>query len=209
MKDYTQALIPENTYHIFNHAVSNDNLFTCDRNYLFFLKKYAEYIEPVADTFAYCLMPNHFHFAVRIKDEDTLLGHFKERKTLPEFQTLAGLVSALVSKQFSHFFNSYTQSFNKKHERKGTLFRKPFRRLRIDSEQYLRELISYIHNNPIHHGFADTVHDWKYSSFESYFSDKASLLKRDEIIDLFSDKENFYTFHQKNMNGDLISEFEF
>ena len=69
MKNYTPILECDKYYHIFNHAVSNNNLFKNDGNYNFFLKKYAKYIFPIADTFAYCLMPNHFHFAVRIKKE--------------------------------------------------------------------------------------------------------------------------------------------
>jgi putative transposase len=137
MKDYTPALIPESTYHVFNHAVSTDNLFISDENYRFFLKKYTHYIAPVADTFAYCLLPNHFHFALRIKSERELAIYFKSigkqlDEKRPKFQTL----EKLVSLQFSHMFNSYTQALNKQCSRKGVLFRKPFRRLLIETDSY-------------------------------------------------------------------------
>jgi len=72
MKHYTPELVPDGYYHIFNHAASSENLFRNEANYRVFLKKYAEYISPVADTFAYCLMLNHFHFAFRIKSEAEL-----------------------------------------------------------------------------------------------------------------------------------------
>ena len=81
-------LEPDKYYHIYNHAVSKDNLFVKEANYHFFLKKYAQYILPVADTFAYCLMPNHFHFAVRIKDRSDIESIMR---TLPKFETLQGL----------------------------------------------------------------------------------------------------------------------
>lgn len=55
-------------YHIYNHANGREDLFLNDDNYNFFLKKYTFHISHVADTFAYCLMPNHFHFLVRIKE---------------------------------------------------------------------------------------------------------------------------------------------
>lgn len=55
-------------YHIYNHANGSENLFLNDENYNFFLKRYTSYIMPVDDTFAYCLMPNHIHFLVRIKE---------------------------------------------------------------------------------------------------------------------------------------------
>jgi len=63
-------LEPDNFYHIYNHAVSKENIFRSEENFDFFLKKYHKYISPIADTFAYCLMPNHFHFAVKIKSAD-------------------------------------------------------------------------------------------------------------------------------------------
>lgn len=72
MINYYETLEPDKYYHIYNHAVGQDNLFNTDENYRFFLEKYAHYIIPVADIFAYCLLPNHFHFAIRIKPEDEI-----------------------------------------------------------------------------------------------------------------------------------------
>ena len=123
----------------FNHAVSNDRLFKNDGNYTFFLEKYIRYVIPVTDTFAYCLMPNHFHFALRIKEEkeiDVLM------RTFPKFQTLVKLdYEGFISKKFSNLFSSYAQAFNKQQNRQGTLFRKPFRRLLINSDEYFRQII--------------------------------------------------------------------
>ncbi len=31
----------------------------------YFLNQWAKYIEPVAGTYAYCLLPNHFHFLIK------------------------------------------------------------------------------------------------------------------------------------------------
>ena len=47
-------------YHIYNRGNNRENIFLQERNYAYFLKLYARHIEPVADTFAYCLMRNHF-----------------------------------------------------------------------------------------------------------------------------------------------------
>ena len=54
-------------YHIFNRGVIGENIFREERNYLYFLRLYGKYIEPIADTFAYCLLRNHLHLLVRIK----------------------------------------------------------------------------------------------------------------------------------------------
>jgi hypothetical protein len=55
-------------YHIYNRGNNGETLFCEDRNYPYFLELYAKYIEPVAETYADCLMSNHFHLLVRIKD---------------------------------------------------------------------------------------------------------------------------------------------
>ena len=57
-------------YHVYNRGNNGETLFCEERNYPYFLKLYAQHIEPVAEAYAYCLMPNHFHFLVRIKDKD-------------------------------------------------------------------------------------------------------------------------------------------
>lgn len=56
-------------YHIYNKGVNNCDLFFEPTNYEHFLKLYDTYISPVADTYAWVLMKNHFHLLVRIKEE--------------------------------------------------------------------------------------------------------------------------------------------
>ena len=58
---YTEPLHPGKVYHIFNHAVATDVLFKSERNYQYFLQQWTKYAEPVVDTFAWALLPNHFH----------------------------------------------------------------------------------------------------------------------------------------------------
>lgn len=62
-----EPLQPDTSYHIFNHANGFENVFRKEENFYFFLEKYRLYISPIAETYAYCLMPNHFHLVVRIR----------------------------------------------------------------------------------------------------------------------------------------------
>ena len=62
------VLEPGSIYHIYNHAVGKENLFLSPDNYSYFLKRYQFFINPVADTYVYCLMLNHLHFLVEVKD---------------------------------------------------------------------------------------------------------------------------------------------
>jgi hypothetical protein len=54
-------------YHIYNRGTNGENIFREKRNYHHFLNLYARHVVPVADTYAYCLLRNHFHVLVRIK----------------------------------------------------------------------------------------------------------------------------------------------
>ena len=55
-------------YQIYNRGIDRGRIFFEERNYRHFLRLYGRHVTPIADTFAYCLLPNHFHFLVRIKD---------------------------------------------------------------------------------------------------------------------------------------------
>src|SRR5690554_2607279 len=116
MQDHSVHFQPDGVYHIYNRAIGHEKLFLSDANYLFFMRQYGVYLNAVADTFCYCLMPNHFHLLVRMKPESALKTVFIEklenRKKAPQeenlqgFENLGGLLGGLISKQFSNFFNS-------------------------------------------------------------------------------------------------------
>lgn len=186
-------------YHIFNHAVGSEKLFRNDENYNYFLKKFNEYISPIASTFSYVLIPNHFHFLIELKDKKELYESYRileSNKELPRVKPETELdFEKFVMQQFSNFFNCYTKSFNKKHNRKGALFIDYLRRTLISDEEYLRNMVLYIHQNPIHHKMCNKLEDWKYSSYNSILSEKLTLLEREEVINWFGDLENFIFMH--------------
>lgn len=186
MINYKEELEPECTYHIYNRAVGKDKLFSNDENYKFFLKRYRYYISPFADTFCYCLMPNHFHLLIRIKREAELKSLMNKNHKAPEFCSL----------QFSNFFNSYSRAFNKQEKRKGVLFMRPYNRKRISDMDYFRKAVLYIHLNPVIAGLCSKPIEWRHSSYKSLLTDSATLLKREEIVEVFGDKENFKYAHE-------------
>ncbi len=196
-----ESLLPGCLYHIYNHSNGNELLFKNDNNYLFFLARYTKFISPVADTFVYCLMPNHFHVLVQIKNEADIILEFNGKKAQEKYDKLElqsekeKFVSLYVSKQFSNLFSSYSQAFNKMYNRMGSLFMKNFKRKIVNDDDYLLKLINYIHLNPVSHNFVQKPEDWKYSSYNSILSKKPTLVKRGEVIELFGDVENFKFCH--------------
>jgi REP element-mobilizing transposase RayT len=158
-----QPLVPGHYYHIYNRGNNRENLFREVRNYRYFLELYAHHVYPVADTFAYCLMSNHFHFLVKIKTEDETV------KTSQVSENCE--VSFKPSQHFSNLFNAYTKAINKAYGRTGSLFQERFGRIEVTSERYYTSLIFYIHANPQKHGFADDFRTWPWSSYNALVTD--------------------------------------
>jgi putative transposase len=197
MQNKTEILTPESTYHVYNRANGSEMLFLSEENYRYFLMKYQQYIAPIADTFCYCLMPNHFHFLLRIKPEKELIMYFQARQNHQGFQNLDGLSKGL-SNQFSNLQNAYSKAFNKMYCRKGSLFMHPFKRKRINGSEHLKQLILYIHNNPIKAGLCKAASDWKYSSYATILSGETTFLKREDTITWFENAWNFKHIHVKH-----------
>ena len=138
-------------YHIYNRGINRENIFIEARNYPYFLQLYARHIGPVVETYAYCLLKNHFHLLVKIKEgpEDP---NEDPKGLLRPLGSRSGRSEA--SAAFSNFFNAYAKAINKAYHRTGTLFETPFRRIEVTSDRYFVRLVHYIHWNPQKHGFA-------------------------------------------------------
>lgn len=185
---------PGNIYHIYNHGNASDLIFREDTNYQFFLKRYRKYIPAIAETYAYCLMPNHFHLLVRLKNGKELIPFLTNKypETDPRsFENFAGL----FSNQLKNFLISYAKAFNKMYSRRGSLFPDNLNRNLVDSEEYFFYALRYIHLNPVHHGFTNKPEEWLYSLYNSYLSDKPTLLKRSHIMKWFGGREAFIKYH--------------
>ncbi|MBN2530587.1 MAG: transposase [Deltaproteobacteria bacterium] len=81
---------------------------------------------------AYSLMPNHYHLLIR-----SPLGN--------------------VSDAMKHLGATYTQSFNRRHGRDGTLFRGRFKSQLVKKQAYLTYLAAYIHLNPLKAGLITRI----------------------------------------------------
>lgn len=135
MASQTIKLLPDNYYHIYTRGNNKENLFRQKDNYKYFLSLWQKHLTPIAYTQAYCLMPNHIHFCIKVRHFEDLSEKFQNG-------------SRLLSQPISNCFNAYTKAFNKRFSRTGSLFQRPYQRKLVDSELYLLQLIVYIHTNP-------------------------------------------------------------
>jgi len=114
-----------NFYHVYNRGNNRQIIFFERENYIYFLRLIREHlIKNSVDIIAYCLMPNHYHLLVYLRDE-----------------TLSDAMKSLSL--------SYTKAINKRFNRSGVLFQGRFQSIHISQTDYLVNLSQYIHLNPV------------------------------------------------------------
>jgi len=213
MAKSTIPLQPNQIYHIYNHANGEDLLFRENENYDYFLKRLKHYLHPVIKVHAYCLLPNHFHLLIRVRNESELVKF--HRMKYPDPKDPSGLVkqeslnheifNKIVVKQFGSLFNAYAKSFNKKYDRRGRLFERSFKRKCIDEDNYFTNMIRYIHFNPVLHRFVSSPLQWKYNSMHAYLVNKESSICRSEVFEWMGGRKGFEKFHQSIQRDEFDS----
>lgn len=116
-------------------------------------------------------MPNHFHFLLKQVSENPLT----------QFMNAIQL--------------GHAKYFNTKYERVGPLFQGRFKAKLINSEEYLLQVSSYIHKNPVrelidsgNHGDSrNLLRSFPYSSYREYLNlETTKISKPDFILSYFS-----------------------
>ncbi len=90
---------------------------------------------------AYCLMSNHYHLLIETS-------------------------KPTLSKGMKHLNGSYTQRYNRRHQRIGHVFQGRYKSILIEKESYLRELSRYIVLNPVRARMVRKVVDWPWAAIE-------------------------------------------
>ncbi|TVR80017.1 MAG: hypothetical protein EA412_05325 [Chitinophagaceae bacterium] len=176
---------PGKVYHVYNHGNGDDNIFRQEKNYYRFLEKYNQHLSVISHTFAYCLMPNHFHFLLMIKPESEIIEVFKTKYPKKSISELKENLNYHNSNQFAIFLNSYSKYYNIKYNRKGSLFLDNIERKLIDNSGYFMKALNYIHFNPVMHGFVDDISNYKFTSYYDYVMKKNKRINRELAYKLF------------------------
>ncbi len=200
-------------YHIYNRGTDKRVIFLENRDYqrfkiLLYLCNCAEPVDicnhlrtgrtfngllktkrgdTLVDIGTYCLMPNHFHILVREKVE-------------------GGITKFAVK-----LLTAYSMYFNKKNNRRGTLFESNFKAKHVDSDEYLKYLFAYIHLNPVklidpewkENGISDRrnakkyLSDYSFSSYPDYQEVprlESKIINREVFPKYFDSKKDFNAF---------------
>jgi hypothetical protein len=105
-------------------------------------------------------MPNNFHFLVQIKSDCN---------------------EKAASQSFGNLLYSYATANNKQQQISGSLFRRKFRRRKINTEHYLKNTLIYIHNNPVKYGCFDSAIEYPWTSYHGYLTRIETFISKDAI----------------------------
>ena len=184
-------------YHIYARGENREKVFFDERIYPFFLRLCARHIEPVADTYAYSLLPDHFHFLVRIRTEE-------EIRKASEALGVSWVLEP--NHQFGKLLDAYADVVNRALKRTGSLFEKPFGRVLVTSDVHFVHLVAYIHQNPEKQGLVESFRDWPHSSYDALLSDEPTHLKRQEVLAWFDGPAALQQFHQQTAIEALVAD---
>ena len=162
-------------YHYYNRGCNKHPIFFNEENSQYLLKKIKQsYQKYSVRIIACCLMPNHYHF---------LIQQLSERN---------------VSDWIKSLFMGYVQAVNIQQNRSGTLFEGRAQHILIDKEEYLLQIVRYIHNNPVKAGLVNSAEDWLYSNYLEWIGKRAgTLFDRKFFYTYFKDHEDYRDFVER------------
>lgn len=167
-------------YHLYNRSNRKELVFRNSENYLYFLRNFRSRFEDKVSVLAYCLMPTHFHFLIKVETN--------------EIDKLKQLIGIQLS--------AYTKAINKAFDENGSLFQQHTKAKLVDDISYLLSLISYIHQNPIRSGLVEELKSWSYSSYPDLAGYRnGSFVDRSLIKDYFGSTKAFREFSQQRISS--------
>jgi putative transposase len=173
-------------YHVYNRGVDKQAIFFEEDHFSICLRLIFKYL-PVCsvELFAWCLMPNHYHFILWTELENG------------------------ISRFIQVVFNAYVQSLNKRIERRGPLFEGRFKHVLVDEQTYLMQLIRYIHLNPVKAGLVQKPEEWAFSDYLEWMGKRRiGLLKANLIKDCFGGFREYETFVGDFLNDQSLQVLE-
>lgn len=148
---------PGAVYHVMSRGVERRVIFSSDTDRRTFLTYLISTIQRYnLSVFAYCLMGNHFHMLVAVRD--------------------APLETAMKS-----LLSHYALYFNWTHERVGHLFQGRYGALLCKNLDYIMRLVAYIHMNPVRAGLAKSPAQWAWSSHVEFMRLSGPFLDLDQL----------------------------
>ena len=161
--------VPGQMYHVMSRGIERGRIFIDEEDYVDFRERIAVWLNKSGGKcLAWCLMPNHFHFLV-----------------------LRGTRS--LSEMMHHVMTGYAVNYNLRHRRAGHVFQNRYKAIICDLEEYLLELVPYIHLNPLRARLVKDLaglESYKWCGHATVITGVADeILDRSELLAHFGDVE--------------------
>lgn len=177
--------IENGIYHCILRGINKQDIFFDNQDYFKFLKilKKSKQLFQFK-LYSYILMPNHIH--LEFKDEKNLL-----------------------SETMHNIAISYAKYFNLKYKRIGHVFENRYKSKIVGSDDYILNLLRYIHQNP-QKALICATEEYKWSSYKEYIH-IANIVDTEEILNMFDEDkyqsiQKFIEFNKKEYKMNTSSE---
>jgi REP element-mobilizing transposase RayT len=175
-------------YHVYNRGAHKESIFSERENYIYCLELMDRFHRGYGiDVFAYCLLPNHFHWALRQREGGS------------------------ISKFVQNTLNAYAQAFNARYGHVGTLFEGGTKAKLVDDESYVLQLVRYVHRNPVEACLVKTPDSWDFSDYRVWCGDLPTrftdLSLRDSQFGSGKEYARFVQSYDLEKDGPVLSRF--
>jgi len=198
--------LPGGLYHVFNQGNNKKPIFYGRDNYIYFIKKMENHLKDHCDILAWCLMPNHFHWLIRVHED-----------YICEFDKIESNKTVLpINRSISTLLSSYTKAINKSRRKTGSLFRSRTKAIQLNSDDQVSDnypliCFLYIHQNPLRAGLVNSLDSWIFSSFRDYAGIRKGTLCNvklgRELFELPATDKEFILFSNQTIPEDYIDGF--
>lgn len=148
---------PHAVLHVINRFIDRHPFFQKREDYRKFLDTYFAEAESFGIwTYAYDLLPNHFHIIL---------------------ETPSGEISPFLQR----WLTRAAQELNRRHKRVGHMMQGRTKTLVVQTERYFQTVMGYVLVNNVRAGLADSVFKDQWNSVEEMLKDKGSRLAREPL----------------------------
>lgn len=172
--------LPYSTYHVMLRGNDGQKIFFSDADRAKFCLLIQEGKEKFGhQILAFCLMTNHVHLAIKVKDVS-------------------------ISSIIQHLSFRFTRYINRYQKKIGHLFQGRFKSILVDDEKYLKELIRYIHLNPVRAGIISRPELYPWSGHNAYLNKiEYTWLENDYLLKHFGQFRNeaITSYEEYILNG--------